>query len=186
MSASERLTHLLELADKGPTLRSALAEEVADLLNTWPADCSEEMRRSCEALLAQTAREVDPDTRARLRVHLYANPELAHRVLPREARPDVIERVRSGEDLSAALAESTGLSKCRASEILGDPSGHDLAVACKGAGLNRAAFSALVVLTAKGGQAESYVMLDAFDAVPVAEAARQLRLWRESVAQAAE
>ncbi len=52
---SSRLAHLLELADKGPTLRAALAEEVAEMLTDWPADCPPEMRATCEALLAQAA-----------------------------------------------------------------------------------------------------------------------------------
>lgn len=187
MSASERLTHLLELADKGPALRAALAEEVAELLNAWPADCPAQMRLSCEALLAQTAQEVDADTRARLRVQLYANPQLAARILPRETRRDVIDMVRHGEDLGTALAQTAGLSKSKAREILADSSGHALAVACKGAGLNRAAFSALILLAEPAEDlASAYAMLDEFDAVPVADATRQLRDWRETFSQAAE
>lgn len=187
MSPSERLAHLLELADKGPALRIALAEEVAELLTDWPADCPADMRISCEALLAEAVREVDADTRARLRVRLYANPQLAARVLPREARHDLIEMVRGGEDIGAALAESAGLSKSKVMEILADHSGHALAVACKGAGLNRATFSALALLTEPADNlASAYAMLDEFDVVPVAEAARQLRGWRETgVARAA-
>ena len=96
MSAPQRLIHLLELADKGPALRAALAEEVAELLIDWPADCPEEMRASCEALLAQAGREVDADTRARLRVRLYADPQLAARVLPRDSSRGVIEGLRQG------------------------------------------------------------------------------------------
>src|SRR5581483_7153120 len=104
MSVPERLSHLLELADKGPALRAALAEELAELLNAWPPDYPAEMRQSCEDLLAQTAGEVDQDTRTRLRVRLYANPGLAARLLPREVRPDVIAMVRGGEPLTVALA----------------------------------------------------------------------------------
>src|ERR1700722_8728537 len=129
---SARLLHLLELADKGPAWRAALAEEVAELLTDWPADCPAEMRRPCEALLAQAAREVDQDTRARLRVQLFADPQLAARVLPRETRTSLMEMVRSGNDVGAALAQTAGLSQSRVAEILADESGHALAVACKG------------------------------------------------------
>jgi hypothetical protein len=186
MSASERLVHLLELADKGPALRAAVAEEVAELLNAWPDDCPIEMRSSCEALLAQTALEIDSDTRARLRVRLYANPQLAARILPREARPDAVALVRGGRDLAGALAECAGLSQAMVREVLADPSGRTLAAACKGAGMSRATFSALVLLSEHAKDlAGAYAMLDAFDAVPAAEATRQLRGWRETDAHAA-
>ena len=44
MSGTQRLINLLELADQGPAMRAALAEEVAELLTDWPADCPAEMR----------------------------------------------------------------------------------------------------------------------------------------------
>jgi hypothetical protein len=183
MSASERLVHLLELADKGPALRAALAEEVADLLNAWPVECPEEMRVSCEALLVRAALEADPDTRARLRVRLYANPQLAARILPRETKRDAVELVRGGRDLAGALAETAGLAPSMVAAVLADRSGRFLAAACKGAGMNRATFSALVLLSGHAQDlAGAYAMLDAFDAVPAAEAARQLRGWRETSA----
>ena len=59
MAASQKLSHLLQLADQGPALRAALAEEVAELLTNWPADYPESMRDVCEALLAKAARDVD-------------------------------------------------------------------------------------------------------------------------------
>ena len=61
---------LLDLANWGPSMRAALAEEVAELLVNWPADCPMEMRAACEAVLARTAREVDEDARTRLRTKL--------------------------------------------------------------------------------------------------------------------
>ena len=66
MAASQKLSHLLQLADQGPTLRAALAEEVAELLTNWPADYPQSMRGACEALLAKAAHDVDAATRARL------------------------------------------------------------------------------------------------------------------------
>jgi len=98
MSGTQRLINLLELANQGPTMRAALAEEVAELLTDWPADCPFEMRSTCEALLARAAREVDDDTRARLRIRLYADPALSARILPREAPgPALVAAARQGD-----------------------------------------------------------------------------------------
>src|ERR1700722_10163951 len=105
---SARLAHLLELADKGPALRAALAEEVAEMLTDWPADCPAEMRGPCEALLTQAAREVNSDIRARLRVRLYADPELAARVLPREMPERALVQAARAGDVIPALAACLG------------------------------------------------------------------------------
>jgi hypothetical protein len=181
MSAPQRLFHLLEMADKGPAMRAALAEEVAEMLTDWPADCPAQMRGPCEALLAQAARDVDADTRARLRVRLFADPELAARVLPRESRRGLMELLRGGKGADLALAETVGIPPEKAAEILAEDSGHALAVACKGAGVGRAAFSALAMLAdTSQDTAKAYARLDMFDAVPTPEAVRQLRAWRET------
>ena len=66
LSPKERLIHLLALAEKGPALRGALAEEVADLLLDWPPECPIAMRRPCEILLERITQEADTDTRTRL------------------------------------------------------------------------------------------------------------------------
>jgi Uncharacterised protein conserved in bacteria (DUF2336) len=181
MAASQKLSHLLLLADQGPALRAALAEEVAELLTHWPGDYPQEMRPICEALLAKAACDVDPATRARLRVQLYSDPELAHRVLPREfAGQTLVETARHGGDLAAALAESLGVHLAIAGQILEDDSGASLAVACKGANLDRAAFSALALLVHPSrDRGHAFAVLDAFDTVPVSEATRLLRGWRE-------
>ncbi|HEY5346720.1 MAG TPA: hypothetical protein VIJ72_00900, partial [Rhizomicrobium sp.] len=83
-SAKARLAHLLELADKGPSLRAALAEEVAELLMDWPADYPSAMRATFEALLEKAARDVDDDTRKRLMARIGSDPAdpLAARILP--------------------------------------------------------------------------------------------------------
>ena len=70
MVASQKLSHLLQLADQGPALRAALAEEVAELLVAWPADYPDSMSGIFETLLAKAARDVDAATRTRLRVQL--------------------------------------------------------------------------------------------------------------------
>ena len=186
MAASQRLSHLLQLADQGPALRAALAEEVAELLTAWPADYPESMRGVCEALLAKAARDVDPATRARLRVRLYSDPDLATRVLPREsAAQALIEAARRGEGLADTLAQSLGVDDKMAVQILDDESGAALAVACKGANIERAAFSALALLARPGRDRDhAFAVLDAYDNVPMSEATRVLRGWRENQAAA--
>jgi hypothetical protein len=180
MPASEKLSHLLELADQGPSLRAALAEEVADLLSAWPSDYPKSMREICEALLAKAARDIDAPSRARLRVQLYSQPRLAQRILPREAASQaLVEAARSGKNLVKVLAETLGVDWHIADDILGDESGAKLAVACKGACMDRAAFSALALLTHTArDRSHAFVMLDTFDKVPVSEASRRLRNWQ--------
>ena len=60
------------------------------------------MRPVFENLLTKTAREVDADTRARLRVRLFADRELALRVLPKEQDPvtPLIAAARTGGDIT--------------------------------------------------------------------------------------
>jgi uncharacterized protein YcaQ len=182
MAASDKLSHLLQLADRGPALRAALAEEVAKLLTAWPSDYPDSMRGVCEALLAQAARDVDAATRARLRVRLYSDPDLSHRVLPREAASQtLVAAARAGTQLPAALAQSLGVDDKMALHILDDETGGALALACKGANIDRAAFSALALLARPGrDRSHAFAVLDAFDNVPMSEATRVLRGWRES------
>lgn len=186
MAAPQKLSHLLELADQGPALRAALAEEVAELLTHWPGDYPESMRSACEALLAKAAHDVDAATRARLRVQLFSNPELAGRVLPRESTTQgLVEIARLGDDIVPVLAQELGVDVKMAAQILDDETGAALAVACKGASLDRATFSALALLARPGrDRAHAYAVLDAFDNVPTSEATRLLRGWREGQAAA--
>jgi hypothetical protein len=181
MSGTQRLLNLLSLADQGPAMRAALTEEVAELLTNWPADCPLEMRGSCESLLPRAAREVDDDTRARLRIRLYADPALSARVLPREAQDkSLVDSARAGEPLGQRIARALGISEYLAIEILEDVSGHALAVAAKAIGLNRAAFSTLVLLAQPGGDLGAcYAKLDAFDTISAPEASRELRSWSD-------
>ena len=180
MPASDKLSHLLELADQGPALRAALAEEVADLLSAWPPDYPQSMRDVCETLLAKAARDIDESTRARLRVQLYSHPALAQRVLPREAASQsLIQAARTGKDLVSALSERLGVSGRIARDILQDQSGAKLAVACKGSHMDRASFSALALLIHPAhDRNHAFVMLDTFDNVPANEAGRMLRNWQ--------
>ena len=179
MSANPRFAHLLELADKGPALRAALAEEVAALLMEWPADCPADMRPVFENLLAKTACEVDADTRARLRVQLFADRALAMRLLPKEKNPEttLIEAARDGGDLVAVLGEALGLDADNTTEILKEESGEALAIACKGAGLSRLAYSTLALLALPQG-GDPAARLTLYDRIATLEAARTLRTWR--------
>ena len=187
MSAAERLSHLLQLADQGPALRAALVEEVADILVAWPPAYPEAMRTVCEALLAKAARDVDAATRARLRVQLYSDPELATRVLGRceSTSQLLVDAARGREDLAALLAQNIGVDQKMAEQILEDETGAALAVACKGANLDRAAFSALALLVRPGrDRTHAFAVLDAYDTVPMSEATRVLRGWRGEQAPA--
>jgi hypothetical protein len=177
MTVNPRLTHLLDLAGKGPALRAALAEEAASLLVEWPSDCPAEMKPVFENLLAKTAREVDADTRARLRIQLYGDRALAARVLPRDdSVTPLIAAARESGDVIVRLAEALGVPAARVNEILEDESGLLLATAAKGAGLGRAAYStlALLALPDGGGMAR----LEAWDGISTLDAARTLRDWR--------
>jgi hypothetical protein len=180
VAAAGRLSHLLDLAEQGPAIRAALAEEVAELLSHWPAECPQAMRPACESLLVRCARDVAPAARARLRVLLYADPALCARALPR--RPAdclLVETARSGGDVGAALAEALGLDGQAARDILDDASGRKLAIACKAAGIERAAFSALALtLGPHRDRLTTYALLDCFDSINVADAHRRLREWR--------
>src|SRR5690349_18533985 len=104
MAAAEKISHLLELADSGPSLRAALAEEVADLLAAWPPDYPDSMRQVCETLLVKAVRDLDPAARAKLRIQLYSQPGLVQRILLREGGPQaLIEAARSGRSLVEPL-----------------------------------------------------------------------------------
>jgi hypothetical protein len=181
MSGIERLSHLLSLADQGPAMRAALAEEVAELLTNWPQDCPLQMRGACEALLARAAREVDEETRTRLRIRLFPDAALAARVLPRETQHKVlVEVARAGDAVAPRLARTLGVSERIAAEILRDPTGHDLAVAAKAMGLNRAAFSALILLTQPAADLKTTcARLEVFDAITAGEASREVRHWND-------
>jgi hypothetical protein len=161
MAASQRLSHLLQLADQGPALRAALAEEVVELLLEWPADHPSSMRNVCEALLAKSARDLDVATCARLRERLAGYPDLAARLLPREsASRTLVDAARRGD--TQAMAQSLGVDADAAGQLLKDEAA--LAAACKTAHIDRAAFSALIVLTRLDRDTrQAYAALDAFD-----------------------
>ena len=135
------------------------------------------MRGVCEALLAKAARDVDDATRARLRVQLYSDPDLSARVLAARIRPRKRwsrRPARAGDNAvpwPKTLAETWAWTKRWRRQILDDETGAALAVACKGANLDRAAFSALALMAHPGrDRAHAFAVLDAFDNVPASEA----------------
>ena len=140
MAASQKLSHLMQLAEQGPTLRAALAEEVAELLAAWPSDYPENMRSVCEALLAK-ARET-----------------------PEAGLQATIEAARKGGNVAIPLAQSLLIDPGSAETILRDASGGALATACKHAGIDRASFSALALLIwPQRDRRHAFAVLDAFD-----------------------
>ena len=141
MAASQKLSHLMQLAEQGPALRAALAEEVAELLAAWPSDYPESMRSVCEALLAR-ARETQHE------VGLQA----------------AIQAAREGGDVAASLAKSLHIDPGKAETLLRDASGAALAAACKQAGIDRASFSALALLIwPQRDRRHAFAVLDVFD-----------------------
>lgn len=92
-------------------------------------------------------------------------------------------RAKTNGEFSKSFAQLLGIEPATAQSILLDSSGRALAIACKGAHLTRAAFSALAVLTESGrGPDETRERLSTFDAVPEAGAERLLEYWRRRAA----
>jgi Uncharacterised protein conserved in bacteria (DUF2336) len=182
MHPAARLSELLALADRGPAMRAAVAEEVAEILADWPSDCPPAMRNACENLLARAAWDVDDATLVALRLRLRSQPELAALVLPPEDSDRRLTILaRRGHNISPEMARVFNLPRARIKDILADHSGISLAIACKGLGLSRATFSALViVMSGKSPITKIHERLDCYDAVNAAEAARLLHGWRDS------
>ena len=181
MTVTPRLTHLMELAEQGPALRAALAEEVADLLLAWPKDYPPQMRVMCETLLAQAARDGDAALRGKLKNKLKADPDLAARVMPHDApRHALIAAARSKSGLNRMLADMLDVATPLAEKILHDASGKSLAIAARAVNLGRSDFSALALLTHPAGDRDAaHSLLDSYDAVSPGDASRTLKTWRE-------
>jgi len=202
----ERLNHLLALAAQGPAGRAALLNDLADLLLDWPADYALAMRAPFEALFEKTAREVDAATRVSVASRLDGHAELPvsllneffldapctlrarilamNDVLESEpgnsAKIDAATIVDAARTLNGAFperfADLLALPRIAVQDILNDASGQSLAVACRGAGLDRATFSAIALLTSHG--ANTAERLSAYDQVPQAAAERLTEFWR--------
>ncbi len=202
----ERLSHLLELAAQGPQQRAALAGEVADMLLDWPPQYPLTMRATFEALLEKIAREMDFHARSELaarfenrsdarlallnELFLAASPEMKDATLARNDAQAVMPAVlvdddallaaaRAHQDFPLALARLSGVPRAVAAEIVSDKSGRSLAVVCRAANINRAAFSAIVVLAGPARAAhESFSLLSVYDKVPANGSVHLLAYWR--------
>lgn len=202
----ERLSHLLELAAQGPEQRAALAGEVADLLLDWPAQYPGAMRDTFEALLQKIAREMKYGARIQLaarfegrsdaslallnELFLAASTDMKDVILTRNAAAGdsgfvsiddgaLLDAARARQDLAEALTRATGVPQAIAAEITVDTSGRSLVTVCKGANVNRATYSALIVLAGPARSPEdNFPLLQVFDRVPASGAARLLAFWR--------
>ncbi len=95
--------------------------------------------------------------------------------------PALIAAARSKpqSEFTASFASLLGIEQATAESILRDPTGRALAVACKGAHLARATFSALALLTETGAALQTArEKLASFDSVPLTGAERLLDFWR--------
>jgi hypothetical protein len=88
-------------------------------------------------------------------------------------------RSKPQDQFAQAFASLLGIERGTADHILHDHSGRALAVACKGAHLGRATFSALAVLSEAGMALDTArERLSSFDSVPLTGAERLLDYWR--------
>jgi hypothetical protein len=88
-------------------------------------------------------------------------------------------RSKTNGEFTASFAAMLGIETATAKHILQDRTGRALAIACKGAHLARATFSALALLTEAGtAPDETRERLSSFDTVPLTGAERLLDFWR--------
>ena len=105
-----------------------------------------------------------------------------------EARLVETARRAAPAEFMGQLAGFLGVSPAMAQSILDDASGDALAVACRGASMRRATYSALVVFAVgkRGANAGAlYERLSTFDTIPENGARRMLGHWRRENARAA-
>lgn len=210
--ARERLQRLIELAgESAPDKQRALAFELCDLLIDWPSRYPAPMREPFEALLDKVLRRLDGTTRRLIAARLATNPEIAVALLyefyldmPVEARAGVLARnaaetpassdspvddtplidaARRGSELATAFAQFLGVPAHTAQRILDDTSGNALAVACKGAYVRRATYSALALLALpdiRANPTARHARLSVFDEIPQNGADTMLAFWRQS------
>jgi hypothetical protein len=200
----ERLTHLLELAASGAAERSTLAGEVAELLLDWPAQYPAAMRATFEALLEKIVREMAAPARAALAVRFEGRSDFTPALLNEfflDASPELKETVLQCNDAAGAMPESaidcdallvaSRTSRAFAQvmariagvpDAVADAAMTDACTLCtlaKGAGVNRATFSAIAILAGPARSVqENFDMLALFDQVPQNGARRLVQFWR--------
>ena len=126
----KRFDRLVELAEKGPESREALLGELHALLDDWPADYPTPMREAFAALLEKVAREAPS---------VADSPALVHAA-----------RTMNGA-FADVLAPALALDASETRALLNGAPADALAAACRKARIDRATYSAIVVLTAKDG-----------------------------------
>jgi hypothetical protein len=198
-AAKERLDQLLKLAAERRW--PVLARELTDLALAWPQEYPGAMQVPVLALLQAALRQSDEATRTELAARMGGHPELPLRLLnlvylvaPSPLRREILMRneleadgedeapadaagllaaARNGtRDFASALERSAAIPRPTAEAILQDASGEALAVLCRGAGLDRAIFSAVALLRTQN------VPLSVFDSVPQHAAERLVHDWR--------
>ncbi len=202
----EKLSHLLELASQGACERAALAGEVADLLFDWPSEYPAAMRATFAALLEKIVREMDEPAQTALAARLDGRDDFPLSLLnelflaaPAEMKDALLAKndgaqpaprfavnadtlltaARSSGDFPATLAATLAIPPATAARIVADRSGRALAAACRGAGVNRATFSAIAILAGPVKAVhQNFAMLSVFDRVPENGAANLLAFWR--------
>ncbi len=209
----EHLAHLVRLAgEPAAASRRELLSELGALLTAWPENYPIEARASFAALLARVERDADPECRRDLARQLACCPDAPLDLvqefffeLPLPAREKILlragrvaapvpakadeaalvaaARTKRGSELVNAFAAGFRIDALTAMEILQDTSGVGLALACRGAGIARAIFSALAVLTQRTDTGQNRDRLGAFDAVPEKAAAAMLTFWRRQLSQ---
>lgn len=118
---------------------------------------------------------------ARVRREILMRNELVGDEASDTAAPDAAFLVATARDarvrdFAERLGSAFGIAPRTAQTILSDQSGEPLAVLCKGAHLDRAAFSALALL--KGApKDDTHALLAAFDTVPQHAAERLTQTW---------
>ncbi|MBU6299229.1 MAG: hypothetical protein KJS68_13405, partial [Alphaproteobacteria bacterium] len=98
------------------------------------------------------------------------------------AAPDAAELIAAARDVrvrdfAQRLGDSVGIAARTARAVLADASGEALAVLCRGAHLDRAAFSALALLKIPT-DGDPLAQLAAYDGVPQRAAGRLTQHWR--------
>ncbi|HEY5347234.1 MAG TPA: hypothetical protein VIJ72_03505, partial [Rhizomicrobium sp.] len=94
-----------------------------------------------------------------------------------EAQTRLLAAARTSRNCDIDFAHILDLPGAIAAEILGDPSGRSLAIACKGAHVSRATFSALALLSNPDAP-DCEARLSSYDDVSPHAAMRMLQSWR--------
>lgn len=202
----ERLSHLLELAAQGAAERAALAGEVADLLLDWPAEYPATTRATFAALLEKIVREMDEPAQAALALRLEGRHDFPLSLLNELflVAPDgmkdallarnnavlgvrrqivnsdaLLEAARNTANFAPALSRALSIPLALVTRILTDRSGRALAAICRGAGINRASFSAIMILAGPVRAVhQNFAMLSVYDRVPENGAANLIAYWQ--------